>query len=93
MHLFFEQTRNSTHHQFLTSCRTLQVFRSTYLADIVVGGNTEYTSERFMQESIQALAEVVTKDIIKALQASPFFSLCIDETTDVSVNSVLSIHS
>ena len=45
-----------------------------------------------MKESIQTLAEVVSKVIIKALQASPFFSLCIDETTEVSVTKHLILY-
>ena len=42
-----------------------------------------------MQDSIQALAEVVSQDILKSLQASPFFALCIDETTDVTITKQL----
>ena len=45
-----------------------------------------------MQESIQALAEIISLDIVKSLQASPFFSLCIDETTDVSISKQLIVY-
>ena len=73
----------------LSLCKSLG---ATYLEDITVGGNAKYTSERFMQESIQALAEVISEDIIKSLKSSPFFALCIDETTDVSITKQLIIY-
>ena len=57
-----------------------------------IGRNENYTSEHFMQESIQALAEIISLDIVKSLQASPFFSLCIDEMTDVSISKQLIVY-
>ena len=65
---------------------------ATYLDDINIGQNAKYISEHFMQESIQALAEIISQDIMKSLQTSPFFSVCIDETTDVSVTKQLIIY-
>lgn len=44
-----------------------------------------YTSELFMQEIIQSLGETISREIIEDLLASPFFSLSVDEMTDVSV--------
>ena len=58
-----------------------------------IGQNAKYTSERFMQESVQALAEVISQDIIESLQASTFFSLSIDETTDVAITKQLIVYS
>ena len=46
-----------------------------YLEDMNIVGNAKYISERFMQESIQALAEIISQGIIQSLQASPFFSV------------------
>ena len=45
-----------------------------------------------MQEGIQALAEVVSWDIVKSLQASPFFALSVDETTDVTITKQLIVY-
>ena len=73
----------------LELCKSLGV---TYLEDMTRGLNAKYTSERFMQEGIQALAEVVSRDIVKSLQASPFFALCVDETTDVTVTKQLIVY-
>ena len=70
-------------------CKSLGV---TYLEDMNIGRNAKYTSECFMQESTQALAENISLDIVKSLQASPFFSLCIDETTDVSISKQLIVY-
>ena len=42
---------------------------------------------------MQALAETVAKPMQENVRASPFFSLCIDETTDVSVTKQLIVYS
>ena len=55
---------------------------ATYLKDISAG-NAQYTSERFVQEVIQALGETISSPILSSVRQSPFFSVCIDETTDV----------
>ena len=51
---------------------------ATYLKDISVGGNAQYTSERFVQEVIQALGETISSPILSSVRQSPFFSVCID---------------
>ena len=73
----------------LELCKSLGV---SYLEDMTCGQNAKYTSECFMQEGIQALAEVVSRDIVKSLQASPFFGLCVDETTDVTITKQLIVY-
>ena len=65
---------------------------ATYLQDMTVGQNAKYSSERFMQECVEALATVISKDIIKSLRDLPFFALCIDETTDVSTTKQLIVY-
>ena len=52
---------------------------------ILVGQNMKYTSECFMQETVLALAETVIEPIKEGMQASPYFSLLINETPDVSI--------
>ena len=42
---------------------------------------------------MQALAETIAKPIQEHLRTSPFFSLCIDETTDVSVTKQLIVYA
>ena len=58
---------------------------ATYLIDLQVGGNAHYSSERFIQEAVTVLGSVVSNPIFEQMRASPFFSLMIDETTDVAV--------
>ena len=58
-----------------------------------VGGNAHYTSERCMQEVLQCLGETVAEPISSRVRQSPFFALCIDETTDVSVTKELIVYS
>ena len=44
-----------------------------YLQDLQLGGNAQYTSERFIQEVVQALGDAITDPIIFSIQQSPFF--------------------
>ncbi len=92
--MYFLNKREIAHTtNFLPLVELCKSLGATYLEAMNIGRNAKYTSERFMQESIQALAEIISQDIIQSLQASSFFSLCIDETTDVSVTKQLIIYA
>ena len=56
---------------------------ATYLSDLCLGKNAHYTSERFMQEAVSSLGEVISGCIFN--ETSRFFALMADETTDVAV--------
>ena len=72
--MYFLNKREIAHTtNFLPLIELCKSLGATYLEDMNIGGNAKYTSERFMQESIQALAEIISQDIIQSLQASPFF--------------------
>ena len=58
---------------------------ATYLSDLCLGKNAHYTSERFMQEAVSSLGEVISGSIFNEVRASQFFALMADETTDVAV--------
>ena len=77
---------------FLPLVELCKSLGAAYLEDMNIGRNAKYTLEHFMQESIQALAEIISQNIMKSLQTSPFFSLCIDGMTDVSVTKQLIIY-
>ena len=66
---------------------------ATYLNDLNLGGNAHYTSERFMQEAVISLGDVVNRRIFDDLRSSPFFALMCDETTDVAVIKEVIIYS
>lgn len=36
--------------------------------------------------------DVLNRDVLSEIRASPFFSIMIDETTDITIHSQLSIH-
>ena len=65
---------------------------ATYLNDMHIGGNASYTSERTMQELVRALGKTVSMEIYQQLQMSPLFTLCVDETADVSVTKQLIVY-
>ena len=55
------------------------------LTDLFVGRSAAYRSERFIQEIVSALGEVIKQNIVTAMQQSDFVVLMVDETTDVAV--------
>ena len=88
--MYFLTKRELAHTtNFVPLCELGKALGALYLKDLNRGGNAHYTSERFKQELVQALAETVATPIQDHLRSSPFFSLCIDETTDVSVTKQL----
>ena len=62
----------------------MRVLGCEYLQKIRKADNAKYTSERFMQEVVEALGKVVHDDILKEVKASPFFAILADETTDIA---------
>lgn len=92
--MYFLNKREIAHTtNFIPLCELGKSLGALYLQDLQRGGNAHYTSERFKQELVQALAETVAKPIRESIRRSPFFSLCIDETTDVSVTKQLIVYS
>ena len=77
---------------FVPLCELSKSLGALYLQNLQRGGNAHYTSERFKQELVEALAQTVAKPIQESLHKSPFFSICIDETTDVSVTKQLIVY-
>ena len=85
--------RNCPHYQFFTHLRGWKSLGATYLKDISVGGTAQYTSEHVVQEVIQALGETIFSPILSNVRQSPFFSVYIEETTDVSIKNELIVYS
>ena len=77
---------------FVPLCELGKSLGALYLQDLQRGGNAHHTSERFKQELVEALAETVAKPIQESLRKSPFFAICMDETTDVSVTKQLVVY-
>ena len=91
--MYFLNKREMAHTtNFLPFVELGKSLGATYLEDMNIGQNAKYTCKRFMQESVQALAEVMSHDIIESLQVSTFISLCIDETTDVAITKQLLVY-
>lgn len=57
------------------------------------GDNAKYTSQRIIQEFLQIIGSSLEQQQLQNLHLSPFFSLMIDETTDVSVLNELVIYA
>ena len=92
--MYFLNTREIAHTtNFIPLLDLAKSLGVQYLNDLYVGENAAYRSERFVQEIVSALGEVVVRKIRVALQNSPFFVLMIDETTDVAVMKQLVIYA
>ncbi|XP_077862323.1 zinc finger protein 862-like [Saccoglossus kowalevskii] len=57
----------------------------SYLQHLDQGGNANYTSERVLQEFLDAISEVVKQEIFDDIRRSPCFSILMDETTDIAI--------
>ena len=62
-----------------------------YLNTLNKAENCTSESERTMTELLQSMAEVVRRDQVEDIKASPFFSLQADEATDCAVLKQLAI--
>ncbi|XP_078590444.1 zinc finger protein 862-like [Branchiostoma floridae x Branchiostoma japonicum] len=63
----------------------------SYLSHLNKGGNCNYTSEGIMWEMVQVLSDGPRQEVISTLLQSPYYSILIDETTDISVTKQLII--
>ena len=62
-----------------------------YLQKIRKADNAKYTSERFMQEVVEALGKVVHDDILKEVKASSLLSWLMKQLTSPFLNSLFCI--
>lgn len=59
---------------------------------LMVGENAKYTSERFIQEALLSFKYIVQTPLICDLKNSPFYTVMVDETTDVAVKKELILY-
>ena len=64
----------------------------TCVKDLHVAGNATYWSHQSAESMQDAIAAVLKSNVDKLVQASPFFSLLIDESTDVSNHENLVVY-
>ena len=57
----------------------------TYLEELNVSARANYRSRRIVGEFIELLPSIIERDIIMKIKASPYFSVMIDESTDVVI--------
>ena len=61
------------------------------LPNLHKSGNTNYEFGQIMDEIIDAIGSVLEEEILCKVVASPFFSIIIDESTDISVTKQLGL--
>lgn len=54
-------------------------------------GNTNYESERTMGEIVEAIGLTLEEEILREVSDSPFYSVTLDEATNISVTKQLGI--
>ena len=74
MHVFSKQARNCSYNKFCSFdlAKSLGVVDHEYLNDLYVGGNAAYRLERFIQEIVSALVEVIKRKIVAWIQQSDY---------------------
>ena len=76
--MYFLNKREIAHTtNFVPLCELGKYLGAVYLQDLQRGGNAHYTSERFKQEIMQALAETVAKPIYKRMFVHHLSSPCV----------------
>ncbi|XP_076078789.1 zinc finger protein 862-like [Mytilus galloprovincialis] len=64
----------------------------SYLDTLNVEGRVKYQSQRAIQEMVWCLGETIREDVVAKVGQSSFYSILIDETTDISVLKQLIIY-
>ena len=64
----------------------------THLKHLHCGENAKYTSRRITQEFIQVMGSTIERSQLNELLAAPFYSILIDETTDIAVINEMVIY-
>ena len=54
-------------------------------------GNTNYESEQIMGEMVEAIGWTLEEQILCEVRNSPFYSVTLDEATDISVTKQLGV--
>ena len=84
--LYFLMKREIPHTTNFVPLRELciQLGNSSLAHLVLEGKNRTYTSEQSMQEMIEAIGFTIEKDLLQKICASPFYSVVLDESTDLS---------
>ena len=57
------------------------------------GENANYTSRRITQEFLQVMSDQIESVQLKALLSSPYYSIMVDETTDISIVKEMALYA
>ena len=63
------------------------------IRNLYVGENAKYTSPEVVKEMQEVLSQCIKSDIRDEIQKSPYFSIMIDESTDVSTTKALIVYA
>ncbi|WAR26837.1 ZN862-like protein, partial [Mya arenaria] len=80
------------HTKFESLVDTIKGMGMDVLNMLTLGGNANYTSNDFVNKTVVLFGNVIFRDIVAEIQQSPFYSVMIDETTDIATHSQLSIY-
>jgi len=62
------------------------------LANMNQGQNNKGASQRFVQEAVLAMGNIIRQDILTQAIDSPWYTIMVDETTDISVISEMTVY-
>ena len=65
----------------------------TFLKELDVGRNANYSSNHIIDEWLSIMAEVIEHDVLKKVRANALIGLMADESTDISVTKELILYA
>ena len=80
------------HTKFESLVDTMKGMGMDVLDMLTLGGNANYTSKDFVHKTVVLFGNVIFRDIMVEIKQSPFYSVMIDETTDIATHSQLTIY-
>ena len=65
----------------------------TYLKELNVAGNANYSSHRIISEWLDVMSQQIGDDVLERVRGSPAIGLMVDESTDISTTKELSLYA
>ena len=65
----------------------------TYLKELNIGGNANYSSHRIIGEWLDIMSQQIEQSVLEKVHGSPTMGLMVDESTDISITKELSLYA
>jgi len=91
--VYYMAKTDVANHKYQETLEWLEYMGIAELSHISSGKNATYTSHHIMEEMQDAIAKVITKQIDERITNSPFVTILVDESTDITINKKLCVYA